>query len=391
VTRAFLLDTAGNTLGALDTSYRTLNTLRSWWDVDTFALVIDRRRKYADAIEEGTLLYLPDEGASGELYLVEQITYTQDGNTDEMNVSGRSLDGIALAERLVLPPAGLDYDEVDNLPAETAMKHYVNAHAGPGAVDPNRRIPGLAIEADAARGIRVTTQGRYQTVADLERQIGLLSGLGWSIEPSLPGFTFKVLAGVDRSTSVIFSFEYDTLDAWSELASLMDSKQVAYVAGQGEGAARDLVVRGTGAGFARREAFIDARDVDLGRTDILTSRGDAFLATAGVTHSYETRLHAYGAFRYRRDWDCGDLVLLMNASRGISDTVRIVTVAATFDQSAEVPTIVAGIDRPFPTLKDRVAGSTASTASVTADSGSGGGGGGTVPIVGGNLADVIVA
>lgn len=383
MTRAFLLDSTGATIAALDTSFRQLQTVQSWWDLDTFSMTIDRRRQYASAIVEGTLLYLPDEGVGGEVYLVEQIAYKQEGATDEMSVTGRSIDGIGLAERLCIPPAGSDYDEQTSIKAETAMKHYANLHAGPGAVDADRRLPGLSIEADAAKGINVTTAGRYQPVLDIIRDIALLSGLGWQIAPNgiqsnPPGTQFRVLAGTDRSATVVFSFDFDTLDGWDELASLMDSKQIVYVAGQGEGAARDVVMRGAGAGYGRREAFVDARDVDLGRTDVLAQRGDAFLAGATAVHSYETTIHTAGAFQYRRDWFLGDIVRLRNAARGVDTNVRIVTVTSTFDQSAVVPKVVAGISRPFPTLKDRVggAGSSAGTASVTADAGAGGGGGG---------------
>jgi hypothetical protein len=85
-----------------------------------------------------------------------------------------------MAERLVEPPAGESHDRVAAVAAETAIKHYLRAHAADLA-DAGRQVPGLAVAADSARGPDVTVAGRYQTVLDLVREIGLFAGLGWEI------------------------------------------------------------------------------------------------------------------------------------------------------------------------------------------------------------------
>ena len=120
---------------------------------------------------------------------------------------------------------------------------------------------------------------------------------------------------------MFFDFAFETLERWEELDSVIDAKTVALVAGQGEGTARDLVTRWSGsepAGFDRREAFLDARDVELGETTVLAQRGDAYLAATGAETSLEADVHQYGGFRYREHWDVGDLVTVRNAERGLS-------------------------------------------------------------------------
>jgi microcystin-dependent protein len=369
MTRAYVLDPVTRaTLGLVDQSWERLAYTRRYVAMDTFELVINRTRLWAGEIATKRLLYLPDEGDL--VFLIEQIASVAEGSTrnDEMTVTGRSLEGIAMAERLVEPPAGESHDRQTAVAAETAMKHYLRAHAADLAA-PARQVPGLVVAADAARGPTVTVNGRYQSVLDLVREIGLLAGLGGEItyDPGSGDFVFDVVVGADRTASVFFDFAFETLERWEELDSVIDAKTVALVAGQGEGTARDLVTRWSGAepaGFDRREAFLDARDVELGETTVLAQRGDAYLAaTAGET-SLEADVHQYGGFRYREHWDVGDVVTVRNAERALSYPARIVEVAKSFERSAAAPTITAVLGRPFPTLASQA---TSGRAAATAD------------------------
>lgn len=368
----YLLDESRAVVGRLDPSYATLTTVRRLWGIDSFSLEIDRRRLYASEIALGRWILLP---ATGELYAVELIDATREGSGRATSVMGRSIEGAALAERRVLPPAGEAYDRLVGVSAETAMKHYVAANAGPAA-DAARQIPGLAIAADALRGPTITTQGRYQALADLLSHIGMVAGLGWTTtyDRGSDTITFDVVEGVDRSASVFLDFAFETLESWERLDDATDSKTLAIVAGQGEGADRDVVLRWSGpepTGLARREAFIDARDVDLGNTDLLEQRGDAFLAAAGAERRIEAKMHQYGSFRYGRDFDLGDLVLVR--SDGSSFVSRVVEVTSKWSTSVETPEITLALDRPFPTLTDRVAaGSSSGAANPIVDSGAGG-------------------
>lgn len=362
MTRAYVLD--GSTLaivGLVDQSWEKLKYTRRYFGMDTFEMSINRSRLYASELQKGRLLYLPDEG--DRVFLIEQIQSTQEGSTanDEMLVSGRSMEGIAMAERLVEPDPGQAYDKQTAQPAETAIKHYVRKHAADLA-GVNRQIPNLVVAADAATGDSVTVSGRYQYVFDVVREIGLATGIGWEIllDPALGQFVFDIITGVDRSASVFFDFAFETLEKWEELDSILESKTVAVVAGQGEGAAREIVKRYPGGieptGMDRREVFLDARDVEVGDTATLDTRGDSYLEAASAETRLEATIHQYGSFRYGTHWDMGDLVLIRNEERGISYTARVVEVEKSFDASMSAPVVTAIIDRPFPTLKEQVQG-----------------------------------
>lgn len=383
MTRAYVLDPVTRaTLGLVDQSWERLAYTRRYVAMDTFELVINRTRLWASELQKGRLLYLPDEGDL--VFLIEQIASTAEGSTrnDEMTVTGRSLEGIAMAERLVEPPAGESHDRVTGVAAETAMKHYLRTNAADLAAGA-RRVPGLVVAADAARGPDVTVAGRYQSVFDLVREIGLVAGLGWEItyDPTGDAFVFDVVEGADRSTSVFFDFAFETLERWDELDSVLDAKTLALVAGQGEGIDRDIATRFAGSeptGFDRREAFLDARDVEAGATTILEQRGDAFLAASAAETRLEAGVHQYGAFRYRVHWDVGDVVLVRNAERGLAYAVRVVEVEKAFERSAAAPTITATLGAPFPTLRSQA--STGGGSAATADGAVGTATGGGVPV-----------
>ena len=343
--------------GVLDPS-GVLVVTRRFWGVDTFTLAMDSRQTSATELTEGRILYVPSLDADDPLaFLIEHIEHDESAAGMLRTVGGRTIDGIAIAERVAMPPAGLAYDEQNAVVAETAMKHYVDANAV-SPTDGDRTVPGLAIAPDLARGVTINAAGRYHRIIDLLLEIGYVAGLGWktTFDPTSGDHLFEIIGGTDRSAEVFFDFAFGTLEEWQELESLLDSKTVVVVAGQGEGIGRDIVIRGSGSGLDRREVFVDARDIELGEIAKLEQRGDGYLGAAGSTTSLQVTPRQYGSFRYSRDWHLGDLVLLRNTTRGISRAARIVEVEITADLSGAVPTIKTTLDKPMPDLKDRVDG-----------------------------------
>lgn len=363
MTRVLVLDR--DTLavsGLIDESFNTLTYTRRFLAAGQVELVMSRQRLYADTLQKGALLWLPDED---EVFLIEVVEASRAGTgaDDLLTVKGRTIDGFALGERIIIPPTGEAYDE-DTGPAESVIKHYVDSQAV-DAEDTDRNIPGLSIAADAATGTSVVAAGRFQYVLDLLASIGALAGMGWEVKlvPGV-GLVFDTLTGIDRSGEVFFDFEFEALSEIDEIDSDLDTKTVAYVAGQGEGVSRDLVERGTATGWDRREGFVDARDVELGNTGLLEARGDSALAAAAPEPMTDATINPAGSFRYREHWDLGDLVLIRDRERAISYTARVVEVTVVYNGPGGVPDIRAVVGRPFPTVTDRTG-----NLSATADSG----------------------
>ena len=346
-------------LGPLEDSLGQLVIHRRMWEPDSFSLTANRRKIYASHLP-GNLLLVPegtptDPSAGDQLiFLVEAVEIDQQGSVanDTMTVGGRSIEGLP---RRCDPTAGQAYDSQSTVHAETAMKHYVTANLSATATVAARRIAGLTCAADAARGSVNSWAARYQLLADYLAAIGQDGGLGWKTTlaktlgiPS--GFTFDVIAGTDRSASVFFDFDFETLSGWTELTNIGAVVSQVVVAGQGEGVLREIVSRPVvePTGFDRRESFVDARDVAVGGTTLLRSRGDAVLAANAAQVSLEATVHQYGSFVYGRDWFMGDTVLVRNLERGLSYSIQVVGIDKTVTTSDAAAEIVAVLGRPFP-------------------------------------------
>lgn len=370
---ALVLDPATAKAIAVVEGYNRLAWSRHLWDGGNFTLEVSLYVPGAQNIQRGMLL-VPDPDDVATVYLVEQVERElgESGRESEvLRVSGRSLVGL-LAQRLVIPPSGQAYDRQASVTAETAIKHYVDVHAGPGA-PLARRIPNLTIAPDQARGVTVSVDGRYQTVLDLIRQIGRLAGMGYEItyNAATAGLVFDVVPGVDRSATVFLAPSYESVRGQSWLQSDLDRVTYVLVAGQGEGAAREVVARYLGAsepsGFERREAFLDARDVQLGQTAVLQARGDAVLAEAGLEDRVEAQVYEHGSFQPGRDYDLGDLVTLQNDAWGLSRVARVVELRYELAQGVAVPRVTVALDRPYPTVKERLVGPSSISAQGAVD------------------------
>ncbi len=365
-TTARLLD--GGTLAGIIEDYQALEWTRPYLDPGQFRLELRQSVATALGIQIGQLIEPPDE--PGLIYLIEQIERDR-GDTESMILTGRDLGGYLL-ERDCVPPTGLMHDIQTSVSAETAMKHYVDVNAGPSA-SVARRIPGLAIAADQGRPANAlgTYKARYQYVTEILNEIGVAASLGWEVRLnySTGQYVFDVLPGVNRATlvggdRVYFDPQFDTARTQQWITGNLGRKNVARVLGQGEGVARTVVVTWLGQaagaaeplGMGRRELVIDARD--LTTTADLTRRGQAKLAETLAVDSFGIAVNQYGQFRYQRDWDLGDLVIVQNREWGIQQTGQIVSVKGQLrdPKRGTAPEITIEIGRPAPTLRDMLLG-----------------------------------
>jgi hypothetical protein len=141
---------------------------------------------------------------------------------------------------------------------------------------------------------------------------------GWqgSCAPRTTGRSsaLEVIEGKDRSVGngvnpvVIFSPDYDNIKNMTFLNSIMNSKNIAVVAGQGVGKDRTFEFVGDGVGLDRRELFVDARDVvDEG----LEARGIERLSEYEQALILEFDHTQIGPFQYEVDFDLGDIVTVV--------------------------------------------------------------------------------
>lgn len=154
-------------------------------------------------------------------------------------------------------------------------------------------------------------------------------------------FVFKLYSGVDRSYDqdinpyVVFSPGFENIINSNYYESKQNFKNVAIVAGEGEGSARRSVIVGDEnlSELSRREIFTDARDIsssDPSGTltnaqydDLLRQRGLENLSDNRLVQSFEGQVEATQMYQYGKDFFMGDITQLEN-EYGMKSKVRVI-------------------------------------------------------------------
>jgi hypothetical protein len=130
---------------------------------------------------------------------------------------------------------------------------------------------------DNNRGLPERFDSQYTGNELLEalETLGIESGLGFymAFDPQNKQDVFTVYKGTDYSVGEnvrLFATEFRNLDGLNIMDDISLFKNVAYVAGSGEGAERTIIIVGTATGSARREMWVDARDI---QQDMEVQRG----------------------------------------------------------------------------------------------------------------------
>ena len=144
-------------------------------------------------------------------------------------------------------------------------------------------------------------------------------------------FVFSLYMGTDRSYAqeanpyVVFSPKYENIINSNFYTSKAEMKNVAFVAGEGEGAKRKKAIVYEGEapqGLSRREIFTDARDIstttdreELTETEYqaqLENRGKEALSECGIKTAFEGEVETTRLFRYGEDFFLGDIIQITN-------------------------------------------------------------------------------
>ena len=259
-----------------------------------------------------------------------------------------------------------------------ATEQITNVEAGMYSLySKNRRD--LPIEVGTSEGYTETTEMEvtWTSVLDAIQKLADGSGIGFKIvfDPETSEETLKVFKGIDRSNDSsddyvgYFGTDVGNIANVSVSTGISDYKNVAVVAGAGEGAARTvrIVSLGNVSGEDRRELYVDARDLQRDYqvatpTGAYDSSGNPTYTYATLTYTeaqYNAILDARGLeklaehlktfsitcdiaqnnIRYGTDYFLGDRMPIKLPEYGIYATARISSVTIVYEQSGR--TIVA--------------------------------------------------
>ncbi|MFJ7950327.1 siphovirus ReqiPepy6 Gp37-like family protein [Lysinibacillus sp. NPDC096418] len=349
-------------LGEID-NYESMFFNRSWHGIGAFELRINRYKKNAHTLIKDNLILVGTDLNKVFIIKHREIELDENGKiTENWLIKGYALKSI-IAQRITMPPAHTAYDNRSGN-AETVMKHYVNNNLV-NPVDPRRKIPQLVIAPDLQRGIHMIYASRFKNVAEEMSTLSLTSGLGWDVLLDIrnKNWVFDIVegrnlvAGQSINPPVIFSPQFESLKSLHYTQSDLNYKNVAIVAGQGEGVERRVIEVGNYAAINRHEEFIDARDIAETDDDenplpeqqviqALTDRGQQKLSELIQEEYLEGQVLTNSPFEYQIDYDYGDITTIQNLDWGVTMDARITEIKEIYETSGFSIEATFGNSRP---------------------------------------------
>lgn len=324
----------------------SLKIIPRFLDVGSFELTVPKADpKVSQLMEGGWLQFLSNdqEIISGQIRGIKEIM-------DENNVGGTlSIYGPSaeqvVADRLAYQvpgsaatsQSGADYDRRSGA-AETVVKAYVNLNAGPGALVA-RRVSGLVMETDLARGTSVKGSARMTNLVELISPLCLSGGIGWRVRFNGDNLEFQVYVPTDKSGIVKFGSMLGNLVSYERMREAAKTN-VAIVGGQGDGTARVFrEIQDTAAQTAwsnRTETFIDRRDTT--DTIELDQAGTEETVNNGPIQGLAIKTADIPNLRFYQDYFLGDKVSIPEA--GITDILREIEINWTADGGPSAETTI---------------------------------------------------
>lgn len=199
----------------------------------------------------------------------------------------------------------------------------------------------------------------YENLLDYEEKLARASALGYRITPDFETRTirFETYRGNDHSAGqtalprVTFSESYDNLNAATYRECDQVLRNVCYVAGEGDDAVRIIVETSAGgvpySGLSRREMMEESSGSRAeGTTDSkyraqLRQEGVDALEENAAIRSLECETEAGMNFRYKVDYDLGDIVTVRKNNWGLQEDMRITELQEVYEYGAMrvVPTL----------------------------------------------------
>ena len=270
--------------------------------------------------------------------IIERISISTDADSGNyLTVSGRCLKSL-LERRIVWGQTNL------NGKTELALRKLIEENV----INPTnaaRKIPGIVLGEINGFEETIKMQVTGANLLDQIIEICKAAGIGWKASYNGSNIVIDFYKGEDRSHSqsknpyVVFSPEFDNLSTTETKIDITALKNVALIAGEGEGTARITTTIGSSAGLNRREMYVDARDISSNDgaissseyLELLKNRGNEKMAEAHETLSItgET-LEGYG-FELNKDYFLGDVVTISN-EYGIRANSRIIEIIECEDE-----------------------------------------------------------
>ena len=251
-----VLDGDLNRIDVVD-NYESLIWVSRYNDIGDCELYLPATDKAIQLLRKGYYLARDDDDMVCRIERVEIDTDVENGNY--LAVTGYDVKKI-LDQRVIWSQMNVDGYVEDEL--RTMVQNSVCTPALYGRQIKNSVGQQMFYLGDPAGFTEVTTeQISYKNVGEKIREICLKYHWGYKVVIESNKFWFVLYDGTDRTSSVVFSEDYENLRSTKYIDDSSNLANVALVAGEGEGSQRSRNVSGFADGINRYEIFVDAKDL----------------------------------------------------------------------------------------------------------------------------------
>lgn len=318
--------------GVIDV-YRSLIWTRKYREAGTVEIHAALNSRNLKLLKKGNILTMT---GTVESAIIEGMSATDVSN--EIVATGRMLSA-GLSRRGI--PTVVN---VSNMAYEDVMRKLVDI----SAISSKNPLPNLVLGERKGQGSKVTLQVSYKDLYTYLTKLSSCSNLGFRIRGDYKDklFFFEVYEGKDHSKNqtgnkrVIFSEVYKNINQATFTTNSQNYKTHAIIFGDGEGTSRTVMeatIDSTAKGWDRHELMVDARDIsrdNLTTTQYkaaLIQRGNEKLAEYGIVECLEAVTLPNVNFKYKIDYDLGDIVTVNKKAWGIEMDKRITEIQEIYE------------------------------------------------------------
>ena len=318
----YVLDTDFTAIYLLD-KYESLLWTDRYYSCGSFEIYTPVTKEILDNVKPNYYLWFKQ---SEKMMIVEDFTIEtnfEDGN--HIKIVGRSLESI-LDRRIVWKETTIT-GTLQNGIKKIINENIISPTTATGGND--RKITNFVFKDSTdtrVTALKVDNQYTGDNILDIVEDLCQSNKLGYRVTlDEFNRFVFELYMGTDRSYNqstvpqVVFKPSFGNMLNSNYVENNSVYKNVALVAGEGEGTSRDTRVVGSGTGINRREMYVDARDVRREDSETvkdynkaLDQRGTKNLKDAKIHKEFDGKLDVTQSYVYGKDFFIGDTLQIAN-------------------------------------------------------------------------------
>ena len=309
---------------AIIDDYQEVSFERNLYEAGTFTITINYNIPNALLFERGQFIQFGNDPYDfGEIYSIQDSIGADGKGSQIRTITG--YDARYILKRRVIKNMNSNGLWTMTAKGELCLRNLIKDQCGIGA-EAKRQLPinnTIPTSADAI-GKTYSVSEQFSNLYEVCKTIATQSEIGWRIKFENGESTLEVYAGTDRSQTVRFDTNYESLADGEFLDSSESFSNAIYVGGKGQSGARDIYEgeNGTPSGFNRFESWDNQSQMTT--ESEYEAEAVSMLTQYGQTIQMSGNGLAKCPYVYKEQYNVGDWITV--AFSGKSAVVQILSV-----------------------------------------------------------------